>query len=59
MDIPWHNLRLQWNSAVEILLLAAAIYYLYLYFRGTRGARVLRRPDLLQSRVAAALREEA
>lgn len=41
MDLPWHNLRLQWNSVVEILLLATAIYQLYLYFRGTRGARVL------------------
>ena len=29
-----------WNSAIEILLLAAAVYYGYLYFRGTRGARV-------------------
>ncbi len=31
----------EWNSAVEILLLAIAIYYGYLYLRGTRGARVL------------------
>src|SRR3984893_7153776 len=30
-----------WNAAIEILLLAAAIYYGYLYFRGTRGAKVL------------------
>ncbi|MBV9391749.1 MAG: TIGR00159 family protein [Verrucomicrobia bacterium] len=30
-----------WNSAVEILLLAVAIYYGYLYLRGTRGAKVL------------------
>src|SRR6201997_3504773 len=29
-----------WNAAIEILLLATAIYYGYLYFRGTRGARV-------------------
>ncbi len=41
MDIPWQILRAQWNSAIEILLLAAAIYYLYMHFRGTRGARVL------------------
>ncbi|MGA8654645.1 MAG: diadenylate cyclase CdaA [Chthoniobacterales bacterium] len=30
-----------WNAAIEIVLLAAAIYYGYLYFRGTRGAKVL------------------
>jgi diadenylate cyclase len=30
-----------WNAAIEILFLAAAIYYGYLYFRGTRGAKVL------------------
>jgi DNA integrity scanning protein DisA with diadenylate cyclase activity len=30
-----------WRSLVEILLLSAAIYYGYLYFRGTRGAKVL------------------
>src|SRR5207302_6068220 len=30
-----------WRSAVEILLLWVAIYYGYLYFRGTRGAKVL------------------
>src|SRR6516225_1308816 len=29
-----------WSGAIEILLLATAIYYGYLYFRGTRGARV-------------------
>jgi diadenylate cyclase len=30
-----------WRSLVEILLLTVAIYYGYLYFRGTRGAKVL------------------
>ena len=30
-----------WPSAIEILILAVAIYYGYLYFRGTRGAKVL------------------
>jgi diadenylate cyclase len=30
-----------WKAAFEILLLAAAIYYLLLLFRGTRGAAVL------------------
>src|SRR5258708_20411270 len=29
-----------WNAAIEVLLLAIAIYYGYLYFRGTRGAKV-------------------
>src|SRR6201987_5222481 len=31
----------RWRSLVEILLLSGAIYYGYLYFRGTRGAKVL------------------
>ena len=31
----------QWNSLVEIALVAAGIYYTYVYFRGTRAARVL------------------
>jgi len=30
-----------WRSAFEIILLSVAIYYGYLYFRGTRGAKVL------------------
>ncbi|MDD5349603.1 MAG: diadenylate cyclase CdaA [Chthoniobacteraceae bacterium] len=30
-----------WRSAVEIGILWVVIYYSYLYFRGTRGARVL------------------
>lgn len=30
-----------WPSAIEIFILAVAIYYGYLYFRGTRGAKVL------------------
>src|SRR5438046_4088622 len=30
-----------WRSAFEIVLLSVAIYYGYLYFRGTRGAKVL------------------
>ena len=34
-------LKGNWNAAIEIVLLAAAIYYGYLYFRGTRGAKVL------------------
>jgi diadenylate cyclase len=30
-----------WRSAFEIILLSVVIYYGYLYFRGTRGAKVL------------------
>src|SRR3982074_3500095 len=30
-----------WSAGIEILLLAVAIYYAYLHFRGTRGAKVL------------------
>lgn len=30
-----------WRGVVEILLLSVGIYYGYLYFRGTRGAKVL------------------
>jgi diadenylate cyclase len=30
-----------WRSAIEIAILAVVIYYSYLYFRGTRGAKVL------------------
>jgi diadenylate cyclase len=36
-----HLIAIGWRSAVEIALLWAAIYYGYLYFRGTRGAKVL------------------
>ncbi len=36
----WNALA-QWNSLVEIGFLAAGIYYIYIYFRGTRAARVL------------------
>jgi diadenylate cyclase len=30
-----------WRSAIEIVILTVVIYYTYLYFRGTRGAKVL------------------
>src|SRR5690242_9575701 len=30
-----------WRSILEIILLSVGIYYGYLYFRGTRGAKVL------------------
>ena len=31
----------KWRSLFEIILLSVVIYYGYLYFRGTRGAKVL------------------
>ena len=31
----------QWRSFIEIVLLSVGIYYGYLYFKGTRGAKVL------------------
>src|SRR3977135_890760 len=31
----------RWRSGFEIILLSVGIYYGYLYFRGTRGAKVL------------------
>ena len=31
----------QWRSLIEIVLLSVGIYYGYLYFKGTRGAKVL------------------
>ena len=34
-------LEQQWNSILEILLMATGLYQTYLYFKGTRGARVL------------------
>ncbi len=30
-----------WNALIEVSLLAVLLYYVYRYFRGTRGARVL------------------
>ncbi|TSA31943.1 MAG: TIGR00159 family protein [Verrucomicrobiaceae bacterium] len=34
-------LRENWTSGVEILILAVVLYYIYLYLRGTHGARIL------------------
>ena len=31
----------RWRSAFEIILLSVVLYYSYVYFRGTRGAKVL------------------
>jgi diadenylate cyclase len=41
MDSITTFIRNNWNAGIEILLLTVAIYYAYLYFRGTRGARIL------------------
>jgi diadenylate cyclase len=40
-DTAFQWIAEDWNSAIEIFILAVGIYYAYLYFRGTRGARVL------------------
>jgi diadenylate cyclase len=37
----WQICLERWRSAFEIVLLSVALYYGYLYFRGTRGAKVL------------------
>ena len=37
----WQFCLERWRSAFEIVLLSVALYYGYLYFRGTRGAKVL------------------
>ncbi len=37
---PLPFLRQHWNAGLEIALFAVGFYYLFLYFRGTRGARV-------------------
>lgn len=36
-----HLWLISWRSIIEIILLSVVIYYGYLYFRGTRGAKVL------------------
>src|ERR1700747_394364 len=36
-----HLLVVGWRSAFEIVLLTVVVYYGYLYFRGTRGEKVL------------------
>ena len=36
-----HLIAVGWRSAFEIVLLTVVTYYGYLYFRGTRGAKVL------------------
>jgi len=35
------SLAANWTSGVEILILAVVLYYIFLYLRGTHGARIL------------------
>lgn len=37
----WNFIRFNWTSGIEILLIAVVLYYVYLYLRGTHGARIL------------------
>lgn len=41
MDLIFNFIKSNWTAGIEILLLSVAVYYSYLYFRGTRGAKVL------------------
>src|SRR5437762_265389 len=41
IDQLFHLWLKSWRSIFEIILLSVVIYYGYLYFRGTRGAKVL------------------
>ena len=36
-----HILAEHWTSGVEVAILAVAIYYIYIYLRGTHGSRIL------------------
>lgn len=41
LDRMWDFLTSHWRDGVEILILAALLYQGYLFFRATRGARIL------------------
>ncbi|MEO8204814.1 MAG: diadenylate cyclase CdaA [Chthoniobacterales bacterium] len=41
MTQVWTFIVANWRAAVEILILTTALYYSYLYLKGTRGARIL------------------
>lgn len=41
LDRMWDFLTTHWRDGVEILILAALAYHGYLFFRATRGARIL------------------
>ena len=40
-DSPLLFIKQHWNALVEIIFFAVGLYHLHLYFRGTRGARIL------------------
>jgi len=37
----WQFIRENWTSGIEIAILTVVLYYIYLYLRGTHGARIL------------------
>jgi diadenylate cyclase len=37
----WEVILENWTAPIEIIILAIAIYYIYTYLQGTRGARIL------------------
>ncbi len=41
LESVWNVIRTHWTSAVEIGIVATVLYYIYLYLRGTHGARIL------------------
>lgn len=41
LETFWNFVANNWNSGVEILLIAVVLYQIYLYLRGTHGARIL------------------
>lgn len=41
IESVWQFIRLNWTSAVEIGILGVVLYFVYIYLRGTRGARIL------------------
>lgn len=41
IETAWNFLREHWTSGIEILIIAIVLYWIYIYLRGTRGARML------------------
>jgi diadenylate cyclase len=41
MNDVWQIVRENWTAPIEILILSVALYYIYKYLKGTRGARIL------------------
>jgi diadenylate cyclase len=41
MNDVWEIVRENWTAPIEILILSVALYYIYKYLKGTRGARIL------------------